>query len=85
MAITYVNKKYGGTDLRFPVLHTVVYATTADGVIASYQRSLKDCKVDAWLEENCNNRYYHSPGYERIKYIQFEDDVEAAMFALKFA
>ena len=86
MAITYVERKFGiKTTLRVPVLHTVVYAQTVDGVQAQYQRSYLDCQVDAWLKENCKSPYYHSPGWHREKSIQFEDDVEATFFALRFA
>jgi len=84
MAITYVNKKYGKTDLKFPVLHKVVYAETVDHVDAFYQRSYLDHLVDAWLKENCRSPYYHGPGYLKEKSIQFEDDEEATMFALKW-
>lgn len=85
MAITYINKKYGKTDLKFPVLHRVVYATTADRVQAQWQVSYKDYRVNEWLKENCRSPYYHSPGYLEYKFIEFEDDAEATFFALKFA
>jgi hypothetical protein len=68
--------------INFPVLHRVVYAKTVDGVMAMYQRSYKDYLVDAWLETNCQHPYYHSPGYLREKFIEFECDEDAAMFAL---
>lgn len=84
MAITYVRKKYGETDLKFPVLHKVVYAHTVDGMPAKYQRSYKDYLVDEWLKSNCQHPYYHSPGYLEEKSIQFEDDAEAMLFALKW-
>lgn len=85
MAITYVKKKFGKTDVKIPVLHKVVYAHTFDGVPAQWQVSYKDYKVNEWLKENCRHPYYHSPGYLEEKFIQFEDDVEATMFALKWA
>ena len=85
MAVTYILKKYGQTDVKFPVLHRVVYAHTEDGTLAAYQRSYKDVLVDMWLEENCHNPYYHSPGYLTEKFIEFEDDAEAVMFALRWA
>lgn len=85
MAITYVKKKYGATDVKFPVLHRVVYAHTTDGTLAAYQRSYKDYLVDAWLKENCRSPYYHSPGYLTEKFIEFEDDEEAVVFALRWA
>jgi hypothetical protein len=68
--------------INFPVLHRVVYAKTVDNVQAQYQRSYKDHLVDTWLEANCRHPYYHSPGYLKEKFIQFECDEDAAMFAL---
>lgn len=70
--------------IKFPVLHKVVYAHTTDDVQASYQRSYKDCLVDSWLQSNCRSGYYRSPGYLKEKFIQFEDDEEAVMFALRW-
>jgi len=67
------------------MLHKVVYAKTVDGVLAAYQRSYKDHLVDAWLKENCQHPYYHSPGYLEEKFIQFECDEEAFMFALRWS
>ena len=83
--ITYTRPWPEFPKLRIPVLHKVVYAHTIDGVPASYQRSYKDCLVDAWLEDNCRSPYYRSPGYLREKFIQFEDDEEAVLFALRWA
>ena len=81
MTITYkTNDAWPG--VKFPVLHKVVYARTADGVQAQWQISYKDYKVNEWLKENCKSPYYHSPGYLEEKFIQFEDDEEAAMFSL---
>lgn len=85
MAITYKDVPFGNTIVRMPLLHTVKYADTTDDVLASYQRSYKDCLVDAWLKEHCKSPYYRSPGYIREKFIQFEDDTEAVMFALRWA
>lgn len=67
------------------MLHRVVYGKTVDGVKAQWQVSYKDYIVNQWLEENCCNPYYHSPGYLEEKFIEFEDDAEATFFALKFA
>jgi hypothetical protein len=85
MAVTYVEKKYGMTGVKFPVLHRVIYAHTTDGVMAAYQRSYKDHLVDSWLEENCQHPYYHSPGWMTKKFIEFECDEEAVLFALRWA
>ena len=68
--------------INFPVLHRVVYAKTVDGVMAMYQQSYKDHLVYSWLKANCKHPYYHSPGYLYEKFIEFECDEDAAMFAL---
>jgi len=81
MAVTYkTNDAWPG--VKFPVLHKVTYAKTVDNVQAMFQRSYKDVLVDAWLKENCQHPYYRSPGYMYEKFIQFECDEEAALFAL---
>lgn len=79
--ITYTTSDKWPT-IKFPKLHKVVYAHTADDVLAHYQRSYKDHLVDTWLEANCKAPYYHSPGYLKEKFIQFEDDEDAVLFAL---
>lgn len=66
-------------------LYKVKYAETADGVLAAYQRSYKDCLVDEWLKTNCKKPYYHSPGYLTEKFIEFESDRDAVMFSLRWA
>ena len=81
MTVTYTTSdKWPG--VKFPKLHKVTYAQTEDGVLAVYQRSYKDHLVDTWLESNCKHPYYHSPGYLREKFIQFECDHDAVLFAL---
>jgi hypothetical protein len=83
--ITYTNPWPELPQVKIPKLHKVVYAHTVDHVQAFYQRSYKDHLVDAWLAANCRSPYYHSPGYLQEKSIQFEDDQEAVVFALKWA
>lgn len=83
MTITY-KPMDGFPNIKMPVLHTVVYAYTEDHVQAFYQRSYKDHLVDEWLKKNCRSPYYHSPGYLKEKFIQFEDDQEAMLFALRW-
>ena len=81
MTIHYTrHKEYAG--IQFPRLHKVIYAHTVDHVDAFYQRSYLDHLVDEWLEANCKHPYYHGPGYLKEKFIQFEDDEEAFLFAL---
>lgn len=82
--ITY-NTNPAWPGLKFPVLHKVVYdLRPSENVPAKFQRSYKDYRVDEWLKENCRSPYYHSPGYMYEKFIQFECDEEAMMFALKW-
>ena len=69
---------------KLPKLHKVVYAKTVDNAMAMYQISYKDHLVDAWLKENCRKPYYHSPGYLTEKFIEFECDKEALLFALRW-
>lgn len=85
MTITYQPMLEGCDVVERPVLHRVIYDRRIDqNIPAKFQRSLKDFHVDAWLEINCNNPYYHSPGYIHEKFIEFEDDAEALMFALRW-
>ena len=85
MTVTYKTLWPDKPDFKVPVLHRVVYAYTVDGAMAAYQRSYKDVLVNAWLEENCKHPYYHSPGWMSEKFIEFEDDEEAVVFALRWA
>lgn len=85
MAVTYTEKKYGLTGVKVPVLHRVVYAHTEDGVMSAYQRSYKDVLVEWWLKENCKHPYYHSSGWMTEKFIEFECDEDAVLFALRWA
>ena len=85
MAVTY---NYPWSDMPHfgvPKLHRVVYAHTFDGVPAQWQVSYKDYRVNEWLEANCKHPYYHSPGYMKEKFIQFECDEDATLFALRWA
>ena len=85
MGVTYKTLWPELPAFKVPVLHRVVYAHTVDGAMAMYQISYKDHLVDSWLKENCQHPYYHSPGYLTEKFIEFEDDAEAVMFALRWA
>ena len=82
--ITYKEMK-GFPSIKMPMLHRVVYASTQDGIQAQYQKSYKDYLIDEWLKSNCRANYYHSPGYLREKFIEFEDDEDATLFALRWA
>ena len=89
MTITYVKKKLGTeTTINSPVLHKVVYGIrepfNPNGLWFT-NRHPQQPEIDAWVKENCKNPYYHSPGWTDEYFIQFEDDEEAMMFALRWA
>ena len=85
MTVTYTHPFPDLPKVKVPVLHRVVYAQTTDGVLAAYQRSYKDHLVDEWLKENCRHPYYHGPGWTTEKFIEFECDQDAMLFALRWA
>ena len=87
MTVTYKLVPEFGTNktIKAPVLHRVVYAHTVDGVPSLWQISYKDYLIANWLEENCKHGYYHSPGYLTEKFIEFECDKDALLFALRWA
>jgi hypothetical protein len=86
MAVTYVDVKFGtDTTLTVPKLHRVVYAQTEGQVLAQWQVSYLDYKVNEWLKANTRHPYYRSPGYLYEKFIEFECDEDAVLFALKWA
>ena len=70
--------------IKFNRLYKIKYADTVDGVQAQWQISHKDYVVNEWLKTNCKHPYYHSPGYLTEKFIEFEDDKEAMLFALRW-
>jgi hypothetical protein len=83
MTVTYKPLK-GFPGVQTPVLHRVKYADTVDNMPAWTQRSYLDHLVHEWLKENCKGNYYPNPGYVREKFIEFEDDRDAVMFALRW-
>jgi len=85
MTIVYqTNDKWPG--IKFPKLYKVVYGHRDDyDGLPQWQVTYKEYTVNAWLKENCRHSYYHSPGYLPEKFIQFEDDEDAFMFALKWS
>ena len=86
MTVTYVSIWPELPNVKVPKLHRVVYDHREDeAVLAGDQYSYKDHLVNAWLDEYCRGNYYHSPGYERKKFIEFEDDEDATLFALRWA
>ena len=88
MTITYVKKKLGTeTTINIPVLHKVVYGIRKQfhpTFVWAYNRHPHQSEIDAWLDENCKNPYYISPSWTNECFIQFEDDEEAILFALRW-
>lgn len=80
MTITYKTNCIG---LRVPVLHRVVYARD---LLTPMQQHFdrRDMLIFNWLQENCHHGFYQGPSYIREKFIEFEDDYEALMFALRW-
>ena len=66
-------------------LHRVVYHRLDSDVVADYSRTLKDYCVNQWLISECRGQYYHSPPYLFEKFIEFENESDAVMFALKWS
>lgn len=82
MTVTY---KKNILDLDVPVLHKVVYHYIDDYEPIFFGYSFKDIEVNEWLKQNCCHGYYHSPSYMREKFIEFECDQEAMLFALRWS
>lgn len=84
MTITYKPMK-GFPNINIPVLHRVIYGQTVDGVPARYQTSYRDYLIRQWCQSNCRAPFYMHPGWTVDKFVEFEDDVDATAFALKWA
>ena len=82
MTVTY---RKNTLDLDVPVLHKVVYDYIDDSEPIFTRYRSKDIVVNEWLKQNCRHGYYHSPPYMREKFIQFECDQEAMLFALRWS
>lgn len=82
MTVTY---RKNILDLDVPVLHKVVYDYIDDSEPIFTRYRSKDIVVNEWLKQNCRHGYYHSPPHMREKFIQFECDQEAVLFALRWS
>lgn len=88
MTITY-KRPFSDRSTRVPILHKVYYGDTAR-IFSAVSPSPKfyprhDCAVLDWCKENCKAAWYSSPAYVDQCYIEFEDDEDALMFALKWS
>jgi hypothetical protein len=83
MTVTY-KPVPGFPEIKTPVLHRVNYTDDTD-LTDWYLYTDKDLLINEWLKENCQGNYYHSPDYLPEKFIQFEDDHDALLFALRWS
>ena len=71
-------------NVKVPVLHKIVYGY-AESFETYDEWNLKDQKIRLWCQNMCSAPFYFHPGYTRKKFIQFEDDRDAVLFALWWA
>lgn len=64
-------------DIEVPVLHKVKYTP---GVPPDSHIVM----IDQWCARNCKANYYRSPAWTDT-FIEFEDDEDAVLFALRWA
>ena len=77
MAVTYREEDFGCfTKVKFPVLHRVDYSKSEDPKHFFI--------IHNWCESNCKAQFYHGPHWSG-DFIEFEDDEDAIMFALRWA
>lgn len=83
MAVTYVPMP-GFPDIKTPKLHRVVYGRyDPDQSLPDY--TLEYYGIREWCELHCSNPFYFSPGWTDEKFIEFEDNNDATLFALRWA
>lgn len=71
MTVTYkTNPAFPG--VKFPVLHRVHY------------RRHDALHMRTWLEANCQAQWYTAPGWAG-DFVEFEDDEDAVLFALRWS
>ena len=70
--ITY-KKVFDNHNLTVPVLHRV------------YHREERYYYINMWCKENCKRRFYFAPVWTTEYFVEFEDDEDAVLFALKWA
>lgn len=80
--ITYTTPWPEHPTIRTPKLHKVVYHRCKNFETWASADLVKS--VNHWLEQHCKNPYYRSPGWHLDLFIEFEDDKEAMLFALRW-
>ena len=88
MAITY-KRPFMDSSTKVPILHKVCYGKSAVNAnpflgipYKFYPRH--DVAVLEWCEANCRAAWYRSPSHCDQTFIEFEDDEDAVMFALRW-
>lgn len=71
--ITYT-KVFDNSDITVPVLHTVYHRE----VLYYYD-------IRSWCKDNCRAPFYFAPGWQPESFVEFEDDRDAVLFALKWS
>lgn len=88
MTITY-KRPFGDRTTRVPIMHKVVYGGKAKEISlhgSTFRtRPRHDVAALGWCESNCQFGWHSSQNNDTELYIEFEDDEEAALFALKWA
>jgi hypothetical protein len=79
MAVTHTISRHGIT---VPVLHKIYYGKLLPP--GNWRGQEEQRLIEQWLSENCQSAFYHSPVYLNDKFIEFEDDAEATLFALRW-
>ena len=72
--ITYVHPWPELTNVKVPKLHRV-----------SYNPKYNWGEVQYWCKENCRSPAYTAPSWTGKQFVEFEDDEDAVVFALRFA
>ena len=88
MAITY-KRPFMDSSTKVPILHKVYYGKPAQELWSSkgnfaHAYPKHNPAVIEWCEANCRAAWYQSPGYVKQCFIEFEDDEDAVMFALRW-
>ena len=73
--IQYKIQQWGKTEIKFPVLHRVNY---------NPEHEDRHYMLREWCNQNCKERFYWA-GLWAGSFVEFEDDEDATMFALRWA
>jgi len=69
-------------NVKLPVLHKIVYGNTFSQ--AGRDWGLHEFILKEWCFDNCKASFYFHPGYTNERFVEFEDDADAMLFALRW-